>query len=126
MNIRYILDGQPIPLQRPRFSNGHVWDCQSKEKLMVSTYLKYLHKNRPLLIGPLELHISFFLKHKVKSCWHFNRPDLDNLIKFYMDCANGVLYEDDKQVVKIIATKVYAQSPHTEIYVNEIDNILRT
>jgi Holliday junction resolvase RusA-like endonuclease len=43
-----------------------------------------------------------------------------------MDCANGVLYEDDKQVVKIIATKVYAQSPHTEIYVNEIDNILRT
>lgn len=117
--------GQPIPLQRPRFSNGHVWDCQKKEKLVTQTRLKQLHGSRPLMIGPLEMHIMFFMQHKTKSGWHVNRPDIDNLIKFYLDCGNGVLYEDDKQVVKITATKSYVMEPRIELFIHELDNILR-
>jgi len=34
------------------------------------------------------------------------RTDVDNLAKFVMDSLNGVLYEDDKQIVSLRATKV--------------------
>lgn len=30
---------------------------------------------------------------------HTKKPDLDNLFKFYMDCMNKVVYQDDCQVV---------------------------
>ena len=33
-------------------------------------------------------------------------PDIDNLVKFILDCLNGVLFEDDRQVVQLTALKV--------------------
>lgn len=37
------------------------------------------------------------------------RPDVDNYIKPIMDAMNGVLYEDDGQVFRICASKVYTE-----------------
>ena len=34
-------------------------------------------------------------------------PDVDNIVKIYLDALNGWLYEDDKQVYKISATKIW-------------------
>ena len=33
--------------------------------------------------------------------------DLDNLIKFFMDSMNGVLWDDDRQVVRVGGVKVW-------------------
>jgi Holliday junction resolvase RusA-like endonuclease len=35
------------------------------------------------------------------------RTDIDNLVKFVLDSMNEVLYEDDRQIVSIQATKVF-------------------
>lgn len=43
-----------------------------------------------------------------------SKPDLDNLIKFYLDVANEILYKDDKQIISINANKWYSQNPRTE------------
>lgn len=40
-----------------------------------------------------------------KPC--LKRPDLDNIEKIYLDAFNKVLYDDDKQVYKMSATKVW-------------------
>lgn len=40
---------------------------------------------------------------RVKS----TRPDVDNIAKFYLDALNGVLFVDDAQVVKLVASKRY-------------------
>lgn len=113
--MKYIIEGQPIPLQRPRFYNGNVFDCQKREKLFVGVNLRHIHGNRPLFEGPLEVHLTFYMKNQKKNGWHYGRPDLDNLIKFYLDAANGILYEDDKQIAKIVAEKIYDIDPRTEI-----------
>lgn len=42
---------------------------------------------------------------------HAQRPDIDNLVKAAMDAMNGVLYDDDKQVVSLSASKVWALQP---------------
>jgi crossover junction endodeoxyribonuclease RusA len=118
--VKYTIPGQPIPLARPRFSNNHVWDCQSGEKMVAATNLRFLHKGE-LLTGPLHVDLKFFMCHKTKhKSWHCVRPDLDNLIKFILDVANGVLYEDDKQVAKITAEKTYDQKARTEITIMEL------
>ena len=33
--------------------------------------------------------------------------DIDNLVKFVLDGVNGLVYKDDKQVVKLVAYKLY-------------------
>lgn len=35
------------------------------------------------------------------------KPDIDNLIKLVLDGLNGVVYPDDKQIVKLNCDKVY-------------------
>ncbi len=44
-----------------------------------------------------------------------SKPDLDNYIKFYLDCANGVLFADDSQVYALTARKFYSDNPRTVI-----------
>lgn len=34
-------------------------------------------------------------------------PDIDNLVKFYLDAMNTVFYEDDRQVISLHCKKLY-------------------
>ena len=38
---------------------------------------------------------------------HVAVPDLDNMVKFVLDGMNGLVYQDDKQVVKLVAWKLF-------------------
>jgi Holliday junction resolvase RusA-like endonuclease len=116
---KYIIPGPPIPLQRPRFNGQWVWDCQKGEKMFAATNLRFQHKGDPLQ-GPLHMHIDFFMKHAKKKGYHSVKPDLDNMIKFYADVCNGIVYEDDAQLAKITAEKIYSKEPRTEITITEL------
>lgn len=123
----YVIPGNPIPLARPRFSGKIVFDSQKKEKIWAYNVLKLLHGTDKMLEGALCLNIQFYmripksLKKNIPLC-PTTKPDLDNMIKFYSDIANGVLYEDDKQITHIIAAKFYDNNPRTEIRINTISN----
>lgn len=43
---------------------------------------------------------------------HAQKPDIDNVCKSTLDAMNGVGYGDDKQVVELCATKVWADLDH--------------
>lgn len=123
----YNLPGKPIPLQRPRFSAGKVFDAQKQQKLIAGIQLKKQHNNQPPLIGPLRLHVTFFMpitKEMAKSknifYYHQVRPDLDNCIKWICDVANTILYHDDAQICSITAHKVYDKDPRTEFTLREL------
>jgi len=49
-----------------------------------------------------------------------SRQDLDNYIKFALDCMNGKFFVDDHQVVTLYAEKRYSDVPRWEIQINEI------
>lgn len=38
------------------------------------------------------------------------KPDIDNVIKSVLDGCNGVIYEDDSQVIEVIAKKSYSEN----------------
>ena len=64
---------------------------------------------------PIPKSLSKVKKDALKGKPHYLRPDIDNLIKFILDSANGILYLDDAQIYTINAHKIYDEHPRTEI-----------
>jgi Holliday junction resolvase RusA-like endonuclease len=51
------------------------------------------------------------------------KPDFDNLEKFYTDCGTGILWGDDAMIVKSSSKKIYSKNPRTEIEVMAIKDL---
>lgn len=128
---KIIIPGKPIPLKRPRLGRNKVYDSQSHIKEMLFWEVSsQLEKPNQLshFKGPITLDMSFHmpipkLSKKKRLALigqpHIKRPDLDNLIKFYCDVCNVLLYRDDSQVYNIFATKTYELIPKTIIIVRQ-------
>lgn len=63
-----------------------------------------------LLDEPIELSIIFYLLRPKTATREYPSvmPDLDKLIRAVGDSLSGVVYVDDSRIVRISATKVYA------------------
>lgn len=128
-NKIYIISGDPVALARCRYNprNHKVWDSQKEQKVYSSLSLRSQHKDTPLFEGPLCMDINFFMeipkKHKkadIAGNPHIFKPDIDNLIKFVLDCCNKILYNDDCTITKITASKVYDDNPRTEFTIESL------
>ena len=131
------VEGTPKPQKRHRTSsrNGFTrsYDPSSKDKSLFEKLL--LQGNIKKLKGAISLTLTFYMprpkhhyrtgkfKNKLKDTspiLHTNKPDIDNLIKFVLDCGNGILWEDDSTICQIEAHKIYCKYPRTEIEYWEI------
>lgn len=123
--------GQPIPKARARtvtlrIGKSRTYDPQDSEKTAMQWKLKTQANCLPLQ-GPLIIQLDFYIKpcdSTSKSelnaklngfIEHTQKPDLDNLEKFILDCANGILYNDDSQIISIKSSKQWSENPRTEI-----------
>src|SRR5690606_194541 len=53
------------------------------------------------------------------------KPDIDNFVKAALDALNGVVFADDKQVVRVEAEKRYALQPKLVVTVAAVE-VVRT
>lgn len=60
----------------------------------------------------VELYNSGILKHDKK-------PDVDNLIKLYLDCLDGIILDGDQKVSLGPCIKLYDPNPRTVIQIYE-------
>jgi Holliday junction resolvase RusA-like endonuclease len=102
-DISFFVSGHPVPKQSFVYDghgHGHskpeVKAWQSIIRWRVGEDMRL--SNYEVIIGPLELELSFVLLDK-------RRRDLDNLSKAVCDALNGLLYLDDSQIVKLTITK---------------------
>ena len=63
--------------------------------------------------GPVELEVMFYLDRPssvstVKRPYPTVPPDLDKLIRGVGDALTGVVYDDDAQIIRMLAWKQYA------------------
>lgn len=49
---------------------------------------------------------------------HIVKPDLDNVLKAVGDALNGVVYEDDSQIIDCHIRKAYAETPRVEVFIS--------
>jgi Holliday junction resolvase RusA-like endonuclease len=85
----------------------------------------------PVMATPMSLRV--IAHHPIPVSWSKKKqqaalagdvipgkPDLDNVAKAVLDALNGVIYEDDKQVIRLVAEKRYSFEPRVEVYVHEV------
>lgn len=124
------LFGKPIPQKRPRFTRtGRYVKCYDEQKNLKEGYKWQIlsqFREKPLEV-PVSLDLVFFMpipqsasgikKRQMANgvIAHSGKPDLDNLLKFVLDCLNGLLFKDDAQICEIRAKKIYSNKPGTTI-----------
>ena len=48
------------------------------------------------------------------------KKDTDNICKAILDALNGIAYDDDRQIVDLIASKHYSDRPRAEVMLEEV------
>jgi Holliday junction resolvase RusA-like endonuclease len=137
MMVTYIVYGEPVGKGRPRFARrGNFVSTYSPQK--TKTYEDEIRMMARAAMGssePLDTPVTVaiyirvgiptsFSKQKRKDALEgilkpTKKPDADNILKCFLDAMNGIVYLDDKQVVNIHLTKLYAEVPAVEIMVKE-------
>jgi Holliday junction resolvase RusA-like endonuclease len=51
---------------------------------------------------------------------HIIKPDIDNMIKYYLDICTNVVFKDDCIIAQVTARKVYDQNPRTQFTLLEL------
>jgi Holliday junction resolvase RusA-like endonuclease len=136
--MKIIIPGIPVPQARMKHSNkrGFVttYDPKAKEKTTIRHFLQtcrtvdsfayprisfLFHMPIPASIPKKnqEIYNSGRLKHDKK-------PDVDNLIKLYLDCLDGILIQGDQKVSLGPCVKVYHPEPKTVIWITDTRHML--
>ena len=120
---------KPRPQQRHRSSGRHHYDPSSKEKQDFIFQIQDRIPKKPSE-DAIDMYFTFCYKrpkahYKTKDkkpvlkenapYYRKAKPDIDNLVKFYMDCCSKLFYVDDAQVTSINAVKVYGQEDYVHI-----------
>jgi len=135
--VMYTVYGEPVGKGRPRFARrGAFTHAYTPEK--TKTYEDEIRMMARAAMGtsePLETPVTVaiyirvgipasFSKQKRKDALSgifkpTKKPDLDNVAKCFLDSMNEIVYLDDKQVINLHVTKVYAETPAVEVMVKE-------
>ena len=73
------------------------------------------------ILDPIAITMRFRVKRpkSVKRAYPTVAPDLDKYVRGVNDGLTGVAFADDSQVIKIIASKEYADNPGVDIEISE-------
>ena len=63
-----------------------------------------------IFIFPIGIRVPKHKKEKMIDSPHIFKPDIDNCIKFILDCSNGIIWHDDCIVSVIFAKKIYGEA----------------
>ena len=136
--MKLTFDIEPVEQARPRATRMgrgiRLYDPKkvSVYKKQLAMMCKFQYKDQPLS-GQLTVNLKFY-RHVQSSVSKKERklrligahrptvkPDVDNYIKSTLDGLNGLLWEDDNQIVKIVAEKYYSDHPRIEIEVRDLN-----
>lgn len=130
---KYVIMGDPVPLARPRWGNGHVFDSQALLKMQAARIIEDQHAGKEKFVGPIHLDVTFFMclpkvglkkRQEIDGKYHTCRPDFSNLLKFMEDIAQPILYDDDCIICSVSGCKKYDMEPRTEIMITQLDRSL--
>lgn len=134
--ITLTVPGKPVPKGRPRFARGHTYTpvkTRDYETLMAIKAKEAMRGRKPFegaLVLILKVFrnipVSFGKKKTVaaeaRKILPITKSDLDNHIKT-IDALNKICFNDDSQIVTIIASKYYSTNPRMEIEIKQCNTI---
>ena len=130
--------GKPVAWKRPahKVVNGRaiVFDSQKEDKEKARWQIRSFYSSDILISCPVAIKMNFFFsvpasdskvrrREKLIGAYnHINKPDVDNLLKFYLDCLSGYVLVDDCIVYSILGCKHYSESEYVKIDIDPLHN----
>jgi len=123
--MNFLFEIEPVAKGRPRFTRAGIAYTPTKtrsfEKELKALAQEEMEKHGWEMIKekPVDLWIIFFSpipksysKKERGACLNgemfpAKKPDIDNLVKGVSDALNGVVWEDDKQICRLVSVKQY-------------------
>jgi Holliday junction resolvase RusA-like endonuclease len=135
--IYFVVPGQPHGKGRPRASSrgGFV---RLYTDLNTRTYEDLIARQARVAMGATEvlltptavrIHAYYYMpiswsKKKRKQAMEGEivpgKPDLDNISKSILDAIQGIVIDDDKNVIKLTVEKRFSLQPRVEVHVYEV------
>lgn len=131
--MRFEVAGEVIGKGRPRFTrSGRTYTPKKTLDYERTIKRAYLNKYTYLSKKSLRIKICAYLEvakshSKVKKqkmlanelqCT--KKPDVDNIVKVVLDALNKVAYQDDTQVVELVAIKRWSNESRLKVIIEEI------
>lgn len=136
-SIEFFVEGDPKGKGRPRFRRAGNF-VQTYTDAKTKSYEQQIRDAAKISMNGLEpskhalwltLRISMpvpksYSKKRSEACLNglehpTKKPDIDNIAKAFLDAMNGVVYEDDIQVVMLTAYKQYAETAGVKVQCRE-------
>lgn len=123
--VSFSIEGKAVPWQRAGLHKGRPFTpkpTRDWQRLVANHARKAMGLYMPMQ-GPVSLSVQFYQKvppswprlkrQRAIECeiWPTARPDLSNLVKSIEDACNGILFNDDAQIVSLRVLKLYSQEP---------------
>ena len=125
----FIIPGQPVAKGRPRVAiQGHRIHAYTPEKTRqyecdAKIIIKQAMAGRPPLEGPVSVVIDARFKKPRSKKVLYPRIDIDNICKIILDSMNGIVVNDDSQVVSLFAAKAYSNDPCVVVNVRPVGKL---
>ena len=135
--VTFTVEGTPIGKGRPKFARrGNFVSTYTPTKtrdyeVIIAEQARLAMGSSEPLKTPVAAYIyitvpipqSYSKKRKAACLDGFERPckkpDIDNIIKAFLDSMNGIVYDDDTQVVSLHSIKRYGSVGVVEVLVKE-------
>ncbi|NGX57214.1 MAG: hypothetical protein K940chlam3_00098 [Chlamydiae bacterium] len=130
--LTFEIPGVPKPYAAAKKGRTGWYDPRAEVKENARWYLKAQYSDEPIRRA---VKVGFTFEMPIPKSWpkwkkkearsgellHETKPDIDNLIKLYMDCLKKIVIRDDNQVWKLspAPVKKYSDNPKTIIWVQE-------
>lgn len=140
--LKLVIPGDPTSQARPRlFKRGRktmVYDPQGAFKASLRRIVReqldaipeWQHMEYPRLNFwfympiPKSMSRADRMYADLERLKHVKKPDVDNLLKLYMDVMTPLVYKDDNCASIGRAIKLYSKEPRTIIVIRETDRIV--
>ncbi len=135
--MEIIVEGEPKGKGRPRFTRAsHAYTparTREYEDLIALRALQEMRGRHPIP-RDVPLHVKIIAIFGVPVSWpkkkrlaalqgvlrHTRKPDYDNVAKAVCDALNGIVFEDDCQIVRGYVEKIYGPEPMLKIFIEEL------
>ena len=129
----FTIEGPPMGKQRHRVSRGRMYTPRPTaeyEAKVEEACMAEMKRRDMVMYSPGEpLGIQVLAYYPIPKSWSkkkqmqavmgliapTTKPDADNVLKIVMDGLNGIIYEDDKQIVFAEVKKIYSTEPCVEV-----------
>lgn len=135
MTVQFAVSGEPVGKGRPRFArNGNYVRAYTPEKTRAYEQLvawAYKQEGRSFGAVPVQLVVRAYFgvpasapkkKRAAMLAGEIpctKKPDADNIVKCIADALNGTAYDDDRQIVQIVCSKRWTDSPRVEVEISD-------